>query len=594
MKDGMEKRSKFSVHRFLNDLSIRKKLIILYAVCIIPPLFLLDSLFLHSLVGAEQKEQYKKMESVSERIEINLKRLVSEAETKTNRICMSREISLFLENKFVAGFEYYTERQRLFYNSFFDEGFESGESRVTMFADNPTIVSGGFIWQLNKSALWYQMWKNTGKSSALCIYYSQIGDDYAENRKMVSFVREMRFYQGLSAEKVVRVDFPYIYLAELFDGICDNEPVYLCSGDRVLWSNQQTLSYYTEFEKVDENLQPAFQSSFDLYGTKITTCVLDSGDSFVLATLRKNAVLLLALLLLSLTVPFILLYLFNRSFTGRLRALSDAFHGADDKGELMEVANVSGRDEIGYLMASYNHLVRENNHLIKTIYEHRLHKQEMEIGKQNAELLALRMQVNPHFLFNMLETIRMSSLLNHESRTAEMIEKLAVLERQAVDWDTDLETIGNEISFVNNYLSLQKFRFGDRFSYQLDVEDDCLECRIPKMSILTFVENACVHGTDKKMTETRVFVTVKKRDEDTVEIEIEDTSGGMSEEKVQALQEQMENCSMDMLRESRHTGMINACLRLKMMSGDRVKFELESEEGVGTYLVILLPAEEIK
>ncbi len=590
----MKERKRVSVHQLLNDMSIRKKLIVLYVVCIISPLFLIDSVFLHSLVQGERREQNENIKVVSERIESNIRRLLSEAELKSNKICMNRKISAFLEKKYNSGFEYFTERQRLFYNTFFDESFDSGNSRLTMYSDNPTIINGGFVWKVNKSAIWYQMWKNTGKSSALCIYYMDVGGDSATNKKMVSFVREMSFFQGLTKEKLIRIDFPYIYLTDMFNAISDNQPIYICSGGRILWSNQRATSFYTDFEKMELTEEPAYQNEFELYGTKFQTIFLDTEKSFIEFTIQKNAGILIVLLSLSLIVPFILLYFINRSFTGRIRELSRAFHGADQKGELMEVKNVRGKDEIGYLMANYNHLVRENNHLIKTVYEHRLHKQEMEIGKQNAELLALRMQVNPHFLFNMLETIRMSSLLNHESRTAEMIEKLAVLERQAVDWDSDYETIGNEINFVNNYLSLQKFRFGDRFSYQLDVEDDCLELCIPKMTILTFVENACVHGTDKKLTETRVFVTVKKQDEKTVEIEIEDTSGGMTEEKVKALQEQMDNCTMDMLRESKHTGMINACLRLKMMSGNKVKFELESEEGVGTYLVILLPAEKMK
>lgn len=585
---------KLSIHKFLNNLSIQKKLIVLYLVCVISPLFLINSIFVHSLVKGERREEYKNMEDIAGRLETAVRRMVTEGEAAANKICTNKDICMFLDKTYGSGLDFYTDRRKLFYETFFAECFVSPNSRVTMFADNPTIVNGSFIWQLNKSALWYQQWKNTGKSSAVCIYYSDQGGDVEKDKKMFSFVKEMKFYPGYDVEKMVRVDFSYIYLVGLLNNICKNQKVYVSSGGRVIYSNQESLGFYTDYEKMDENLVPAYQHEFELYGTKFQTVFLDSEESFVLTTLKKNSVLLLAILCLSLVVPFLLLFFINRSFTRRIQELSSAFRAAEKTGELIEVENVRGKDEIGYLMGSYNHLVRENHHLIKTVYEHRLHKQEMEIGKQNAELLALRMQVNPHFLFNMLETIRMSSLLNHESRTAEMIEKLAVLERQAVDWDTDLETIGNEISFVNNYLSLQKFRFGDRFSYQLDVEDDCLECRIPKMTILTFVENACVHGTDKKMTETRVFVTVKKRDEETMEIEIEDTSGGMSEEKVKHLQEQMENCSMDMLRESKHTGMINACLRLRMMSGDRVKFELESEEGMGTYLVILLPAEKIK
>lgn len=582
-------------YRVFNDLSIRKKLIILYAVCSMIPLCLMNQLFLHLLIQGEQREQYKNMENTAEKIETNVNRLVSEAELATNRICANREICMFLDKQYSSGLAFFTKRQKLFSNTFFDEGFVSAHSRLTIFADNLTIINGGFIRQLNKSDIWYQQWENNNKKDTLCIYYTGNGSyDISVNQRMVSFVREMKLYPGITMEKLVRVDFRYSYLVELFREISNNQPVSICSGGRVIFSNQEESGFYTDFDKVQRELPFAYLHEFEVCGTKIQTIFWDSGESFVLTTVQKKPKILFALLAVSFILPFILLYFIDRSITGRLRKLGNAFRRAEEKGELVEVEYAERKDEIGYLMAGYNHLVQENNHLVKTVYEHRLHKQEMEIEKQNAELLALRMQVNPHFLFNMLESIRMSSLLNHESRTAEMIEKLAILERQAVDWDSDFETIRNEISFVDNYLSLQQFRFGDRFFYQLDVEEDCMELRIPKMSILTFVENACVHGTNKKLTQTRVFVTISKRNEETVEIEIEDTSGGMKEEKLQRLREQIENCTMDMLRESKHTGVINACLRLKMMSGNQVKFELESEEGVGTYLVILLPIETMK
>ena len=91
----------------------------------------------------------------------------------------------------------------------------------------------------------------------------------------------------------------------------------------------------------------------------------------------------------------------------------------------------------------------------------------MDIARQNAELLALYSQINPHFLFNALESIRMRSILKDEHETADMVEKLAIMERQNVDWSTDTNTVKRELDFVEAYLSLQKYRFGDRLSYRI-------------------------------------------------------------------------------------------------------------------------------
>ena len=244
-------------------------------------------------------------------------------------------------------------------------------------------------------------------------------------------------------------------------------------------------------------------------------------------------------------------------------------------------------------MRNYNRMAVRTNELIQTVYKDRLKEQEMDIARQNAELLALHSQINPHFLFNALESIRMHSIIKQEYETADMVEKLAVMERQNVDWGTDFVEIRREMEFVEAYLGLQKYRFGDRLSYELDVEEDCANIRIPKLTVVTFVENACVHGIESKTTPGWIFVRIYQ-EEDELCIEVEDTGDGMDEPLLEELQEKMQNPSIDRLREPGHVGILNACLRLKMMTGGEVSFELESEKGVGTMVSIHISMEALK
>ena len=107
-------------------------------------------------------------------------------------------------------------------------------------------------------------------------------------------------------------------------------------------------------------------------------------------------------------------------------------------------------------MDNYNRMADRMNSLIDTAYRCRLKEQKMDIARQNAELMALYSQINPHFLFNALESIRMHSILKKEEETANMIQKLAIMVRQNVDWSSDSNTIKRELAFVEAYLSLQK------------------------------------------------------------------------------------------------------------------------------------------
>ena len=217
----------------------------------------------------------------------------------------------------------------------------------------------------------------------------------------------------------------------------------------------------------------------------------------------------------------------------------------------------------------------------------------MLVGRKNAELLALHSQINPHFLFNALESIRMHSILKKENETADMVEKLAVMQRQYVEWGEDFVTVSQELEFVKAYLALQKYRFGDRLNYSLEVEEDCRICKIPKLTVVTFVENACVHGIESKAAPGWIFVRIYMEKEQFV-IEVEDTGNGMDEETQSELLYKMQHADIDMLRTKGRVGIVNACLRLKMMSEQQAGFELEGEEGMGTMVVIHIPSQYVR
>ena len=192
-----------------------------------------------------------------------------------------------------------------------------------------------------------------------------------------------------------------------------------------------------------------------------------------------------------------------------------------------------------------------------------------------------------------LESIRMHSLLKGETETASMVDKLAVMERQNVEWGKDFVTIKNEIESIEAYLALQSYRFGDRLSFDIDVEEECENYLVPKLTIVTFVENACVHGIESKATQGWIFVRVYKSEKD-LYIEVEDTGEGMSDEKVEEMLKDIENASIESIKARKHVGIMNACLRLKMVTERAVQFDIESEVGVGMSVIIKIPLDKLK
>jgi two-component system sensor histidine kinase YesM len=307
--------------------------------------------------------------------------------------------------------------------------------------------------------------------------------------------------------------------------------------------------------------------------------------------MSSNIPVIFLLIIVTLVIPILLMKILEHSITERISILGKAF-GEGDNDIFQPINEIRGSDEISNLMHNYNRIVGINNELTNTIYKDKLREQENAIARKNAELLALQSQINPHFLFNALESIRMHSILKGENETAEMVQRLAVMERQNVEWHDDAVTIEEEEGFIDAYLQLQSYRFGDRISFDIDIDEECRNILIPKLTLVTFVENACVHGIESKSSQGWIFVRVYKTDDNLV-IEVEDTGDGMDDKEVSVLQERMNNVTIDTIKKAKHVGILNACLRIKMMFRDQAKFAIESEKGIGMSVIITIPSEMI-
>ena len=186
----------------------------------------------------------------------------------------------------------------------------------------------------------------------------------------------------------------------------------------------------------------------------------------------------------------------------------------------------------------------------------------------------------------------MHSILKKEYETADMVECLAIMQRNNTNWGNDMVHIRDEAEFVKAYLELQKYRFGNRLSYEVDIDEECKDVIIPKLTVVTFVENACIHGIEKKSNPGWIFVRAYLEKTDVV-IEVEDTGIGMNEEETEAMRALMLHSSMDNLKNNKHVGIMNACLRLRMMN-ENVKIRVESEEKTGTMIEIRIPNESLE
>ena len=580
------------LEHIMNDFNLKKKLHILYIYCMLIPLIITDSVILFIVVQSERVEQRHVMENDASAVIYNLSREVENAAMKAKNIYMNGYIEEFLNRQYETPLDYVTGHQEFMKNSLFETSMGTDNTVVTIYADNDTIINGGHFIRLSdvRETEWHRYLQEAGNNSVLYFYYDQWKSPAVQPRRSVLFIRKLNFSGQDSCEKIVTIEMDYSSLVRNLDNMNYESEIYICKDNKILLSNNGYNQPGWPFSEWKENIQPDYQKEYSAYGEhlQIAICKRSRG---IRAQIWNHMPLIVFLVLINTVMPWILMRLINRSFTARVEELSKAFDHVDAD-HLQEISYVRGKDEIGSLMLNYNHMASRLNDLIQTVYKDRLREQEMDIARQNAELLALQSQVNPHFLFNALESIRMHSILKKEYETADMVGKLAVMERQNVDWSTDFVRMKKELEFVEAYLGLQKYRFGDRLSYELEIEPECEDIQIPRLTFVTFVENACVHGIESKTASCWIFVRVYRKHED-IWIEVEDTGSGMDEDKVAEIKEKMCNASIEKLREKGRVGIINACLRLKMITDNKVCFHIESEVGIGTTIQIRIPIDAL-
>ena len=290
---------------------------------------------------------------------------------------------------------------------------------------------------------------------------------------------------------------------------------------------------------------------------------------------RVNTMILVSILILLLVVlmSFLSGSLFSSLFTKPVNKLTDAMRDFEDNASDFVFEPIAGAVEVNRLSDSFEHLVKRIQQLMEEV------KNEETILRKT-ELKALQAQIDPHFLYNTLDSI---SWMCEEGRNAEavhMVNALAKLFRISISRGQELIPIEKEVQHAECYLQIQKYRYKNQFDYEFDVQESCKEYLCNKITLQPLIENALYHGLNM-IDEGHIKISIRE-DGDDVILDIEDNGVGMSEEQIAGLFEK-ENS------EKRGIGVKNVNDRIKIYFGDRYGITIRSELDVGTCVSIRIP-----
>ena len=245
-------------------------------------------------------------------------------------------------------------------------------------------------------------------------------------------------------------------------------------------------------------------------------------------------------------------------------------------------AKVETGAELGVFADSLNVMIERINKLLEQIKQEQIHLRKTEL-----ELLQL--QINPHFLYNTLDTIVWLAEGGDQQKVVEMVGSLSSFFRTTLNEGRDIVTIRDEIKHVRSYLEIQSVRYQDILEYDIDIPEELEKYTIPKITLQPLVENALYHGIKNKRGLGHIKISGEMMSSYLL-LYIEDNGIGIDDKRLKQISDKINNTAVD---DNEVFGLHNVNERIRLKFGNRYGIHVDSTYGIGTQVSVMLPLEQI-
>ncbi|PAF33371.1 sensor histidine kinase [Paenibacillus sp. 7516] len=565
----------------LNYMKLRDKLLLMYVLSVFIPIVVTNVVFYNVTTNNIRSQKTRDAGMTLNNLKNDLRATIDQGVGLTHSLYADPVFNDTLSRQFQSHFEYIAA-----YNSYlkgeFSGQLSEGIRWYQVYTDNPTILSSGYIEHLNdtiRSSNWYVQFQAYSAP-----YPALIAAD-----QMLSLIQRLDNFDTGNIEQLLKIDLNMDLIKEHFHNSGFDGNVYLLDPQGYIQlSNDPTAQIGKRYSEIRF---PNKTIPFELTYTGINYLegwslqgVME--EEIVLKEVRKSRSFVVWLACINFVLPTVIIAAMSRSIHVRLVRILKHMKKVKTQ-NFQTIPPEDARDEIGQLTMEFNRMTETIHNLIHEVYLTDIQKKDLELKQQQAQLHALHSQINPHFLFNTLESVRMRSLIKGEKETAKIVHNMAKMFRKSISWNQNEVTVKEELELIESFLQIQKYRFGDKLQYSIEADSVARKYLIPKMVILPFVENASIHGIESspEVGVIQIFVSIEQ---DQLHIRLRDNGIGMSPARLEELQSYLAQ-DTDI---GEHVGMKNAYSRLKLCYQDRFSFEIQSWEGEGTHIQIRLPLDQ--
>ncbi|MEF2245477.1 cache domain-containing sensor histidine kinase [Paenibacillus sp. IITD108] len=291
----------------------------------------------------------------------------------------------------------------------------------------------------------------------------------------------------------------------------------------------------------------------------------------------------------ALIIALLLAYRFSQSITRPIQKLRKGMKQTE-KGDWTTIPQQGRKDEIDELVLSYNSMVHKLSDLLEQIYEAENTKREAELERQKAELQALQLQINPHFLYNTLETIVCFPAVQDSDEVSEIVKNMAYMLRYAVQTSLEEITVANELKHVLSYMTILKHRHGKEFEIEVEIPPDYLLEKMVRLTMQPLIENVFQHAFFEGIEEQHRIMIAARVTENEFIVSVQDNGCGMSEEQLVKLRSRLETKKLTEVKEGKGgIGVLNVHRRIQLVFGEAYGLQIDSELHKGTTISMHMP-----
>ncbi len=394
---------------------------------------------------------------------------------------------------------------------------------------------------------------------------------------------------------ILEIDLPLEEISKSFSTVKIGTNGYIAVMDSkgiiIYNGGTEALEKYIDHKKLSETTGVIdFQISNENYNAVYDT--VDGTDLKILAVVDENEILdqlstykasVWTILIVGVFFAFLVTYIVTRFLFKRIKVLLRMMNRVEN-GYFDSRITETRNDEIGELTNGFNHMTEKLEQILVELVE-------KETAQWEAELKTLQAQINPHFLYNTLESLKMECEMNRQYELSDALTSLGALFRYNINSDSRCVTLRQEIEHVRNYVSVMKIRYSDRIELKIDLPDAFMGIKVPRVLLQPLVENCFSHSFNSSAKNFVIEISAVMNNR-VISIKISDNGAGIDEDKLRAINNSLQNNTLIVGAKNNGVGLTNVNRRIKMEFGEAYGIRLESGMNRGTNVILTLPVSE--